>query len=66
MARLPAGWVFIPIIKNRTEIEIKKMELVTCKDCKWCDPKDRKCKHADMGSPFPRPADFFCAWGEEI
>lgn len=45
MARLPDGWVFIPIMKDAITIELKQMELITCRHCKhgqlingeiWC------------------------------
>ena len=69
MGRLPDGWVFIPIIKNRIQIEIKKYELVTCKHCKHYKPYKGKvsgntyfqCEVLDQNTE----PDWFCADGEE-
>lgn len=65
MARLPAGWIFIPKFKDMTTITVEQRELVCCKDCKHRDPEDGKC---DSGHGIrwnlPRPDDWFCADGE--
>ena len=34
--KLPAGWIFIPRMKNRFTIEVEQKELVTCNDCIHC------------------------------
>lgn len=68
MGRMPDGWVFIPVLKNRREIEIKQMELVTCRHCRHRDPEDGKCDCGGMPwdtQVFPVPDDWFCPNGEE-
>lgn len=65
MAKLPDGWVFIPMMKDAITIEIKKMELVTCRHCKWFhkafENEGRCIKHDNDY----RDPDWFCADGEE-
>ena len=39
-------------------------EIVRCKNCKWFSEKGF-CKHPDGGAGNIRPADWFCADGEE-
>lgn len=41
-----------------------KGELVTCGECKYRDPEDKKCDNGWMFFSFPRPDDGHCEHGE--
>lgn len=71
MARLPAGWIFIPKFKDMTTITVEQRELVCCKNCKWwenglCKSDDVSRKIDDCGCypDFRTSSDWFCADGE--
>ncbi|MBR2209919.1 MAG: hypothetical protein IJ896_00360 [Fibrobacter sp.] len=70
MAKLPDGWVFIPMTKDAITIELKQMELVTCRHCKHYKPYTGRvsgnqyfqCEVLTMDTD----PDWFCAdWEEE-
>lgn len=63
MARLPDGWVFIPMMKDAITIELKQMELVTCQHCKHGEPG--ACGYGVDCDGVWHEADWFCADGEE-
>lgn len=69
MARLPDGWVFIPKMKDAITIELKQMELVTCRHCKHGHKYEFcvKCENAGNPGMFAtyHRFDWFCADGEE-
>lgn len=71
MARLPAGWIFIPKFKDMTTITVEQRELVCCKDCKHLEHlghldelNGKECyvcrKHTFTGM---REEEWFCADG---
>ena len=68
MARLPDGWVFIPRMKDAITIELKQMELVTCRHCKhyryyglsYDTISECKIGHCENPDEY-----WFCADGEE-
>ena len=62
MARLPDGWVFIPVMKDSITFEIKKMELVACLHCKHYDKDMIYCNKFGIQNI---DNDWFCADGEE-
>ena len=66
MARLPDGWVFIPVMKDSITFEIKKMELVACRHCKHKE-KDGISEgfHYCNINGLQVTDDWFCADGEE-
>ena len=35
MAKMPDGWILIPIEKSKTEFELVRRELVRCHNCKY-------------------------------
>lgn len=37
---LPAGWLFVPKIKNRSKIEITQREICFCRDCTYRNTVD--------------------------
>ena len=64
MAKLPAGWIFIPKMKDAVTITVEKRELVVCKDCKWYHQafaNEGRCVNHD--NDFHNP-DWFCADGK--
>ena len=69
MAKLPDGWVFIPMMKDAITIELKQMELVTCRHCKHYKPYTGRvsgnqyfqCEVLTMDTD----PDWFCPDGEE-
>jgi hypothetical protein len=65
MAELPAGWIFIPKMKDAVTITVEKRELVVCKDCKYsekmCKPWDDIVCTRNRATHCP---DWFCADGE--
>lgn len=71
MARLPAGWIFIPKFKDMTTITVEQRELVRCAECKHlfdsehtencCDVLMEK---ADWLVEISVNPDWFCANGE--
>jgi hypothetical protein len=69
MAKLPDGWVFIPMTKDAITIELKQMELVTCQHCRHYKPYTGRvsgnqyfqCEVLDQDTE----PDWFCADGEE-
>lgn len=67
MARLPDGWVFIPIMKDAITIELKQMELVTCQHCKhrFTDGKNVLYNVCELNHNKVQSDDWFCADGEE-
>lgn len=69
MAKLPDGWVFIPMMKNAITIELKEMELVTCRHCKHYKPYTGRVSgnqyfQCEVLITDTEP-DWFCADGEE-
>ena len=41
------------------------VEVVRCKDCKYCDPENHHCDHYTATIlPLPRKLDGFCSYGE--
>lgn len=67
MARLPDGWVFIPRMKDAITIELKQMELVTCRHCKHCFTGGENILYnvCELNHNKVQSDDWFCADGEE-
>ena len=67
MARLPDGWVFIPRMKDAITIELKQMELVTCRHCKHCftDCENVLYNVCELNHNKVQSDDWFCADGEK-
>ena len=65
MARLPAGWIFIPKYKDPITITVEQRELVCCENCihgcDWDYGRWKCIKNGGMHSP-----DWFCADGENV
>ena len=41
------------------------VEVVRCKDCKYCDPENHHCDHYTATIlPLPRKLDGYCSYGE--
>ena len=60
MAKLPAGWIFIPKMKDAVTITVEKRELVVCKDCTMRN--EINCPQYYRRTELPD--DYFCADGE--
>ena len=44
---------------------VDAVEVVRCKDCKYCDPENHHCDHYTATIlPLPRKPDGFCSYGE--
>ena len=57
--------VLMAISKLKEAPTADVVEVVRCKDCKYCDPDNRHCDHY-MGTVFPVSREYndFCSYGE--
>ena len=51
----------------RRQQAVDAVEVVRCKDCRYCDPANRHCDHyLGTALPLARKADDFCSYGEKM